>query len=572
MPKELAQDSVIHAYMVKSGVLNASMWPFGIITVNVGLFDEVPTEAALAGVLTHELAHYYLKHAMHSFIKEYRGDFERVFGGSSRSKFSVQHELQADSLAIVWMTNAGYGLNGILDAFKSIQRRESNQLLKMQNVWELEESTHPNGVRRLALVDSFARKNPAMMGSDFLVSINQFYNLKELAKPEILQCLLNNFQYDLCIEKAFKFHILDPEKPEYVYYLMEGIRRKCYLNSDFWKKDFLVDSYFQIVESKSGRRKVRRTDPVFKKIPDDILCMREEDVKSIKADFYWSGTPKFQTYEEAFNFYYEVGKVYKEPECVLSNALSVNFDPQARNTLLKKYLAFENVKYRDFAEKLLNGTIQTGLPGKTLTLLSDFNVIVKEGSDRIYLRNEKLGDDNKLTPLLEAAASGMDRRKCLNLSSLQQARVNDYIMFQQLKVLALTPIVAKGEKTELHILDPRFWQLMQKYQVNEVEFVDVNYHDVRKTDNTLESYKKFVQTNRMDLLSEVKRDRYVEVRIAAIREMPESVMKLLKLGMQEKAPYSQSGKEATIDFLNLYLKQKDKEAAKPEYNFKPGKD
>jgi hypothetical protein len=564
MPKELQADTVIHAYMVKDGHLNAAMWPFGIITVNVGIFDDLPTEAALASILAHELAHYYLKHALNRYVKGKRGDFERIFNKTSSSGFSVENELQADSLGIVWMNNSGYGIHGIRDGYDALVRLEKRLVRRSPNKWELTESTHPSSKRRVAQVDSFVQKHPDMVGSDFLISVDKFYKFKELTKPEILKSLLYQFDFDACIEKAFKYHITDPNKGEYAYYLMEGIRRKCYFNSDLWKANFITDSYYEAVKTGISDQKARITDHVFKEIPRDMLCLTEEDVKAIQAKFYWEGEIKFKTNEEAFSFFYQVGKLLNEPECILSNALSLNFDPNARNTLLKKYLSSENIQYREYATALLNGAIQTNLPNKMLTVLSDLYVTVRQGSEEIYIRNEKLVDDNNLTPILESVVSDFSQRRYLNLSGIQGNRINDFAVFRELKILSLTPLYSKGEKTEVHILDPRFWQLMDKYKANDIEFIDLSYYDARKAESSLDAYKEVIQMNVNDLLSEVKRNRYLETRIASIREVPGGVMKLMHYGEEEKIPYNEPGKQVVIDYLIRHLKLKDKEASKKD--------
>ena len=71
-----------------------------------------------------------------------------------------------------------------------------------------------------------------------------------------------------------------------------------------------------------------------------------------------------------------------------------------------------------FATHLLDGTVQTALPDKTLTALSDFYATVRQGKEEIFIRGEKLTDDNNLTPILEKAVAGFDRRRYLNLSEL----------------------------------------------------------------------------------------------------------------------------------------------------------
>ena len=560
MPKELAQDSVIHAYLVKDGSFNAFMTPSGILFVHVGLFDEIPTESALAGILTHELAHYYLRHSLNRYVKQEKGEFERVFNKSSASKFSVQNEMQADSLAIAWMDQSGYGFQGINEGIKAIQRLEKRMLLKLEDIWELPETTHPGSERRLAQIDSFARHHPGTAGADFIVSKEQFYTFREFSKSETLRHLLYNFAYDACIEKAFKYHLLNPNRSEYIYYLMEAIRRKCYFNVDFWKKKFITDQFYKVVETKTGRRKVKLEGNIFKENSQEIIGLTDEEKQNLPTQFYWEGVEKFETYEEAFDFFSQVGDLLKDPECMLSNALSLNSNPEARNKLLTQYLAFPKVRFREYATHLLDGTVQTALPDKTLTALSDFYATVRQGKEEIFIRGEKLTDDNNLTPILEKAVAGFDRRRYLNLSELQNKNINDYILLLELKKLSLLQLVAKGEKTQLHILDPRYWEIMNKFQVNELEFIDFIYYDARKSETTMEAYKEIIESDVNALLSEVKRNRYLETRIAAIRLMPKSNMKVMHYGPEVKVDYNKPAGDEIALYINDNLKAKDKEA------------
>lgn len=561
MPPELAGDTVIHAYLVKDGTYNAFMSPFGIMMVHVGLLDEVPNEAALAAVLSHELAHYYLQHSLEEFVKENRGDFEKILLKTSRSKFSIENELQADSLCIAWMHRAGYSIKGVADAFSSIQRLENKWLLQHEYIWERTETTHPTSDKRLAQVEKFRQNHPEETEKLFIVNQLQFFKLRELAKSETLKHLLNDLAYDDCIEKAFKFHILNPKKPEYVYYLMEGIRRKCYFNVDYWKRKFITDRYFRVISSNNSRVKKPITDHIFKTIPAEILCLTQDEIDNLPGHFYWEGEVKFETYEEAFDFFYQIGELYKEPECILSNALSISNKPEVKKQLLEKYLSNEKIQFRSYATALLGGSLQSNLPEKTLTMIGDFSTVIRQGNEEILLRSEKLVDDDNLTPVMEAAVAGFPQRKYLNISTLQGTRINDYVLLQELRKLALMKFVAKGEKTELDTIDPRYWQIMEKYGVNELEFVDFNYYDSRKSSTELEDYKTAIHTDINDLFGEVKRNRYIQTRISAIREVPQGVMKVQHIGYEEKIDFKAPGKGAVIEYLNRHLKQKDKEAA-----------
>ncbi|MBI4947419.1 MAG: M48 family metalloprotease [Bacteroidetes bacterium] len=146
IPKELKNDSMIHAYIIQDGDCNAFMTPSGYTFINIGLLAEVPNEAAIAGVLAHELGHYYLKHSLYTFIQEETGEFDQGLLSYSNKPFyrySQKQELQADSLAIRWLQNSNYNLNGFNSFFETMRRLERNRIKRSENTWELKATTHP---------------------------------------------------------------------------------------------------------------------------------------------------------------------------------------------------------------------------------------------------------------------------------------------------------------------------------------------------------------------------------------------------------------------------------------------
>ena len=111
IPQELKSDSMIHVYVLQDGGYNAFMTPSGHIFINVGVFADITNEAEIAGILAHELAHYYLRHSLYFFLGRETGKFDRGLFNFSKSlayKYSIANELAADSLGIRWLKNSGY--------------------------------------------------------------------------------------------------------------------------------------------------------------------------------------------------------------------------------------------------------------------------------------------------------------------------------------------------------------------------------------------------------------------------------------------------------------------------------
>ena len=125
-----------------------------------------------------------------------------------------------------------------------------------------------------------------------------FNKYKEESKGEILSILLDQTEYYECIDQAFKFHIFDPSNPIYIYYLMEGIRRNCYLFPNIWTKNFITHRHFDTQKYVNENKKILSEDHIFVKFPLEILGIAKNEAQKIKAKFYWKTGdegPKFIT-------------------------------------------------------------------------------------------------------------------------------------------------------------------------------------------------------------------------------------------------------------------------------------
>ena len=111
-------------------------------------------------------------------------------------------------------------------------------------------------------------------------------------------------------------------------------------------------------------------------------------MKNIKARFYWDGTRRFSTNEEAFLFFNKVAEHLGYAECILSNALSLSADVAKMNVELQKYLDIPNIQYREFARHLLSGTIYSSLESNSLTFIDEISPIIKHGDHHVRISAE----------------------------------------------------------------------------------------------------------------------------------------------------------------------------------------
>ena len=568
LPEELKGEEYIHAYIVKDGSYNAFVTPTGMTFVQIGFFDAIETEATLAGVLAHELAHFYFNHSLKGYVKAESGDFKPGLffkRKNAYNNFSVKNELQADSLAMVWMTDAGYSVKGLVDAFEISERWEENVLLQYKDLWELKETTHPRSEKRLKKLEDFA--NGDTKGAMFMVGEQKFKSFKKLAKTEILRTLLADYQFKSCIEKAFKYHIYDPNNPDYVYYLMEAIRKMCYLDHSTWDENFITNFYYEVKENDNGHKeKIDIEDDLFAEFPATLLQLKPEAYASVEAKFYWEEV-KFKTYHQAFHFFNQIAELLEIKECALSMALTLNHREEDRKKYLQKYLAYKDIEHRDFAEAFLNRTLQSSLRNKTLTVFNEAYTVIKQGKENILIRPEGEENSQFLNEFFERVATGFENREHIFLEDLYQNKSNDYLKFLEMEMISFTTLVTKT-KTELHIFEPTFWEMMSKYNVNEVEFVNFSYFDNRKKEKTVEAYKDALSTDYESLLNEVKRSRYVDVLITSLREVEGGIMKLRYFGAEVKLGYKEKAYEQLIDKLKTELKTKDSRLAERDKKYR----
>lgn len=152
----------VRVLILKSPVSNAYCIGEGTFVVTVGLLGMVQNESELAFALAHELAHYELDHVKMRTVQEVETKFEqntRKGVGKilteddvtlsevdtlrrlvySMSKFTRAHELQADSLGLVYMRRAGYreseslSLFSILDSTDYSKYRVGNKMFDLLN-------------------------------------------------------------------------------------------------------------------------------------------------------------------------------------------------------------------------------------------------------------------------------------------------------------------------------------------------------------------------------------------------------------------------------------------------------
>ncbi len=283
------------------------------------------------------------------------------------------------------------------------------------------------------------------------------------------------------------------------------------------------------------------------KFDADILRMSEDEEKAMLKLYWEAEEPLFITYEHAFILFYRIATQLGNNEVILSNALSVTHDAALRQKLLKEYLAKDDIKYRSYADNLLAGQMFAGLRAKKLTLVDHFDLRIKQGDEFITLTGED-EEDTLTRHTLENVLRKYSSRKVMYMKDIRLDDMEQYRKLMKMQSFSFVNIISQGNRTELHILDPSYWDVFMKLGVNEIEFVNISIVESRKSERTKTAYDSALVTTYADILMTEKRSKNVTIVVNTLREKEDCLMKYAygrEYGMKFKQP-------AKIQFEELF--------------------
>jgi predicted Zn-dependent protease len=178
--------------VLDSEEVNAFALPGGFFFVNTGLILKADTEAELAGVMGHEIAHVAARHGTRQAT---RGDIAQIatiplifMGGWTGYairqgvslaipmgflQFSRQFEKDADYLGLQYMYKAGYDPTAFVDFFEKIESLEKKKPGSISKVF----STHPMTDDRIKLSQDEIQKILAPK-PEYVVNTSEFNDVK----------------------------------------------------------------------------------------------------------------------------------------------------------------------------------------------------------------------------------------------------------------------------------------------------------------------------------------------------------------------------------------------------------
>jgi predicted Zn-dependent protease len=173
--------------VVESSVPDSFSLPGGYIYITLGMVQTTRTEAELAAILSHEVAHISCRHATRQMTKQQMlslmaiplmfasgpvafavGETFSLAYPFTLLKFSRNAESEADALGVAYMSATGYDPNAAISLFERVASQEKTNLPGLRRLF----STHPISKDRLAAVSRAIARLPARQ--EYVVSTSQY--------------------------------------------------------------------------------------------------------------------------------------------------------------------------------------------------------------------------------------------------------------------------------------------------------------------------------------------------------------------------------------------------------------
>ncbi len=178
--------------VIDSSDVNAFALPGGFLYVNTGLILAADSEAEIAGVMAHEIAHVTARHGVEQASKGRLLQFlsiPLIFVGGPVGvivqnaanilvpltflKFSRGAEEEADRLGLQYLWASGYDPTEMLNFFEKLKSREKDDPGTLAKVF----STHPTTKKRLEKARSLLARFPER--DEYTISTSEFSRVKD---------------------------------------------------------------------------------------------------------------------------------------------------------------------------------------------------------------------------------------------------------------------------------------------------------------------------------------------------------------------------------------------------------
>lgn len=234
---EPALRTKLRFYCLRSTEANAFSTNQGIVFVTLGLLAQLENEAQLAFILSHEIAHYELRHSIDGYVQN-----DVIFNKKSRydsyndrihvaSTYSKEREIQADSLAIVRISKTIYSCDEGIEALfvtqfsalpfeelafntailqPSMMKFPADLFLDSLNPINFDRdedddsySSHPNMATRRKELQKVLEAQTCSGKAKFIEKAEAFLTIRKIARFETIALQLQERSYCIAFYNAF---------------------------------------------------------------------------------------------------------------------------------------------------------------------------------------------------------------------------------------------------------------------------------------------------------------------------------------------------------------------------------
>ncbi|XOV68912.1 MAG: M48 family metallopeptidase [Fluviicola sp.] len=255
-------------YTIKSNATNAFSTDQGIVFVTTGLLAQITSEAQLAYVLAHEIAHYKKDHVLSSY------SYQRENRSASIEQMSVHskdNEFEADELGLEIYASAGYSKDEIIPTFdvllysylpfdevqvpngyfQDFDTLHVPDYLFPTEPYEIKavddeddsRSSHPNIKSRKERVDTEIKKIKNWQSDVFKLGEERFKEIREIARFEVVRINVHEAEY---ADALYAIFLLEENYPESMF--LQRMKAQAWQGILQYRLD---NSIFSVVDRKS---------------------------------------------------------------------------------------------------------------------------------------------------------------------------------------------------------------------------------------------------------------------------------------------------------------------------------
>lgn len=196
----------LELYVVRDALVNAFALPTARVYINLGLISVVESEAQLAAVIGHEIAHVVLRHSLRTAIDRKRkiiashvGDL-LLFGtglvylgtAASLASYSRGEEKEADLVGLGYLVAAGYSARAAPAVFEAFQSMESGEGAR-GSIY----ASHPDSAQRIAYLNEAIAERFADSPEEVTADTAQYGAMRDRVLEENVKIRLARKRFEL---------------------------------------------------------------------------------------------------------------------------------------------------------------------------------------------------------------------------------------------------------------------------------------------------------------------------------------------------------------------------------------